>query len=422
MKVCACICELNPFHNGHEYLFREARRLTGADHLVAVMSGDFVQRGLPAICDKYARTTQALMGGADLVVELPVMYATASADYFAQGAISCIENMGCVDSICFGSECGDLDMLMSCAGLKEDSDPGLHILSQGQESDRTKNYRITKLLKEGMSYAKAYATVTGNEFASNDMLAVRYLRSLSILSSGIRPVCVKRKGGGYNDTDDNAFSASSVRRKIIGREDFAHLVPKYVYRNLQGIAGTSFPVYPADLSIQLYTTIANIIDEEKETGDDILEGFMDVSANIAGRIRSNIGKYKDLESFVSVIHSKEYTKSRIYRALLHILLDIRKADYADELEDCSVSYIRILGFRQSATPLLSAMGEACIVPLISKCADAGSILDDEEMYLFSKDVKAANLYDMASVFKFKKDPEHEYTREVVKIQPAKYVL
>ena len=134
MKVCAVICELNPFHNGHEYLFREARRLTGADFLIAVMSGDFVQRGLPAICDKYARTNMALNGGADLVVELPVMFATASADYFAQGAVSAITSMGCVDFICFGSECGDLDMLRSCAGLSEVSDPGLHILSQGENS------------------------------------------------------------------------------------------------------------------------------------------------------------------------------------------------------------------------------------------------------------------------------------------------
>ena len=113
MKVCACICELNPFHNGHEYLLREARRITGADYMIAVMSGDFVQRGIPAICDKYARSAQALMGGADLVIELPVMYATASADYFAAGAISEIVNLGCVDCIVFGSECGDLELLFS---------------------------------------------------------------------------------------------------------------------------------------------------------------------------------------------------------------------------------------------------------------------------------------------------------------------
>ncbi len=412
MKVCACICELNPFHNGHEYLFREARRLTGADFLVAVLSGDFVQRGMPAICDKYVRTTQALMGGADLVIELPVIYATASADYFAQGAVSAIVNMGIVDFLCFGSECGDIDMLYSLAGLKAENDPGLHILSQGNDSDTTKKYRITQLLKEGMSYAKAYATVTGNEFASNDMLAVRYLKSLEMLGADIQPVCIKRVGGNYHETGSDSLSAKSVRKKILTREGYAHLVPKYAYRSLEKVAGQSFPIVPADLSVQLYTILQRIIDEE-DVSDTQLTDFMDVSSNIAGRIRSNIGMYKDIESFYSLVHSKEYTKSRIYRALLHVLLDIRKEDYPEDLEDCIVSYIRILGFRQSATGLLSQLKENCVVPVISKAKDAASILDEEAMYCFEKDIRAANLYDRACTFKFGKTPEHDYTREVV---------
>ena len=412
MKVCACICELNPFHNGHEYLLREARRITQADYMIAVMSGDFVQRGIPAICDKYARSAQALMGGADLVIELPVMYATASADYFAAGAVSAIVNLGCVDCIVFGSECGDLNLLRSCAGLKEESDPGLHILSQGADSEKTKNYRITQLLKEGMSYAKAYATVTGNEFASNDMLAVRYLKSLEMLDSDIEPVCIKRKGGNYLDKSDGAQSAMAVRQKILNREDFAHLIPKYVYRNLESIYKKAFPIFTDDLSIQLYTVISRVIDEEENDGCP-LSAYMDVSENIAGRIRSNIGKYKDYESFVGLVHSKEYTKSRIYRALLHILLDIRKDDYPYDLEDCSVSYVRILGFRKSSAALLSQVKETCLVPVISKAGDAASILDDDELYLFNKDIKAANLYDMVATFKFGKDPAHDFTREVV---------
>ena len=129
MKTCAVICELNPFHNGHEYLFRKARSLSGADFLIAIMSGDFVQRGLPAICDKYARTKMALEGGADLVVELPVMYATASADYFAQGGVSIADSMGVVDFIAFGSECGDLDMLRSCAGLRDNPYHRYHVIT-----------------------------------------------------------------------------------------------------------------------------------------------------------------------------------------------------------------------------------------------------------------------------------------------------
>ncbi len=412
MKVCAVICELNPFHNGHEYLFREARRLTGADYLIAVMSGDFVQRGLPAICDKYARTSQALMGGADLVVELPVMYATASADYFAHGAVSAIVDMGCVTDICFGSECGDLDMLSSCAGLREESDPGIHILSSGVQSEKTRNYKITQMLKEGKSYAKAYAEVTGNEFASNDMLAVRYIRSLDHFGSDINKVCVKRQGGDHLDRSGDGLSAASIRHRIKHSEPIAHMIPKYVYRNLESLSHSGCPVFLNDLSVQLYTTITKIIEQE-ESEDDFLTEYMDVSANIAGRIRNNIDSFTDYESFAGLVHSKEYTKSRIYRALLHILLGIRKDDYPEELFDCDLSYIRILGFRQSAGSLLSQLKESCVVPVISKAADAGSILDDEAMHLFNKDVRAANLYDHVCTFRFKKSPAHDISREIV---------
>ncbi len=412
MKVCAVICELNPFHNGHEYLFREARRLTGADFLIAVMSGDFVQRGLPAICDKYARTAMALNGGADLVIELPVTFATASADYFAQGAISAITSMGCVNFIVFGSECGDLDMLRSCAGLSEESDPGLHILSQGEKSEKTRNYKISQLLKEGMSYAKAYATVTGNEFASNDMLAIRYLKSLDMMESDIEAVCVRRTGGSYLDSSDGALSAMSVRKKMFAHEGFTHLVPKYTYRTLEKIASKAFPVSPDDFSIQLHTVISRLLSETPET-EGVLTEYMDVSANIEGRIRSNIGGYSGYESFVSLVHSKEYTKSRVMRALLHILLGIKKEDYPFELSECCVSYIRILGFRRSASALLSSLKENCVVPVISKAADASSILDDEALHMFELDINAANLYDMACTFRFGKSHEHDCAREVV---------
>ena len=412
MKVCACICELNPFHNGHEYLFREARRLTGADFIIAVMSGDFVQRGLPAICDKYARAAFALMGGADLVIELPVMFATASADYFAFGAVSAIENMGCVDYLCFGSECGDPDMLRSCAGLSQTHDPGLHILSQGADSETTKNFKITKLLKEGMSYAKAYATVTGNETAPNDMLAVRYIKSLDMMNSDIETVCIKRTGGGYNDRSDNAMSAYAVRHRVFAREPYAHLVPKYVYRKLESITGSAFPLRPDDFSVQLYTIITRILEDEEYDRGNLTE-FMDVSANIAGRIRANIGKYRNYEGFADLIHSKEYTKSRIYRALVHIMLGIRKEDYPADLDECTVSYVRILGFRKSSAALLSQIKESCMVPVISKAGDAASILDDEALYLFNKDVSAANLYDRACTFRFGKEPVHDFSRELV---------
>ena len=232
-----------------------------------------------------------------------------------------------------------------------------------------------------------------------------------MLESDIRPVCVKRIGGSYLDSSDS-LSAMTVRRKIFAREGFTHLVPKYTYRTLEKITSQAFPVSLNDFSIQLYTIISRLIEGEDDS-DGILAEFMDVSANIEGRIRSNIGRYRDYESFISLVHSKEYTKSRVMRALLHILLDIRKEDYGYEPWDCNVPYVRILGFRRSSAALLAALKENCVVPVISKAGDAAYILDEEAMHMFRIDVGAANMYDRACTFRFGKEPEHDYAREVV---------
>lgn len=411
MTVCAVICELNPFTLGHEYLFRKARSLTGADYVIALMSGDFVERGLPAICDKYTRCEAALKGGADLVIELPAIYATASADYFAYGGVTLLDCLGCVDFLCFGSECGDLDILRSCAGLKDNGEPEVHILSSGQSVQEAVNGKITKLLKEGVSYAKAYSQVTGNEFASNDMLAVRYLKSLDMRLSKIKPFAVKREGADYLDESALSNSAGAVRKRIFAKEDYAHLVPKYSMREMENARGVTFPIGPNDFSQRLYATIDMILSEESFSIQ--LKDYMDVSANIEGRIKSNITQFTDYESFAGAVHSKEYTKSRVYRALLHILLGIRKEDYPEELEMCEAHYARILGFREGSKEILSLIKETSLIPVIGKAGDAEKYLDEEALSVYRKDIYAANLYDMACVFKFKKKPAHDFTRQIV---------
>ena len=412
MIVCGVICELNPFHTGHEYLFRMARSLTGADYVVAVMSGDFVQRGTPAICDKYMRTSMALKGGADLVIELPVMYATSSADYFAYAGVSLLDSLGCVDFLCFGSECGDIEILKNCAGQGGDYNPGIHILSQGADSSNSVNIKINKLLKEGMSYAKAYSTVTNNELASNDLLAIRYLKSLDMRTSKIKPVAVKRLAKDYLDAGDNSRSASAIRRRIESKEDYAHLVPKYSYKELEKSRGVTFPICLNDFGPQLYSVMDTVLENEKH-GELSLMDYMDVSANIEGRIKGSFNDFTLYEEFVGLVHSKEYTKSRIYRALLHVLLDIRKEDYPDELAECEPGYARILGFREGSGPVLSMIKESSLIPVISKAGDGEKYLDEEALNSFLKDVHAANVYDKACVFKFGKSPIHDFSRQIV---------
>ena len=385
MKVCGVICELNPFTLGHEYLFKNARSATGADYIIAVLSGDFVQRGMPAIVDKYTRCTAALNGGADLVIELPTIYATASADYFAYGGVTLLDSLGCVDFLCFGSESGDIDYLRSMSG-----------------------HRITSLLQEGISYPKAYSRATGSTVASNDMLGIRYIKSIDMRSSSIKPVIIKRRGSGYLDEGADSESAGAVRRRILNKEDYAHLVPKYSYRGLQSKNNLTFPITLDDFSGQLYGILDTLIYRNEE-----LSEYMDSSLNIAGHIVSQFGNFLGYEQFADLIHSKEYTKSRIYRALLHIMLDIAKSDYPDELADCEAYYARILGFRNGSTDLLARIKDTSVIPIISKASDACKILDDEAMYIFNKDIHAASLYESACALKYKKSSVSDFAQQIV---------
>ena len=414
MTICAVICELNPFHNGHEYLLREAKRLTEADYIVAIMSGDYVQRGLPAICDKYTRTRMALLGGADLVIELPVIYATASAEYFANGSVSLIDSLKCVDFLCFGSECGDINSLNRYVQKYIQHGREAHIISGNKYRDDFEQ-QVAEYLKNGDSYVKAYSKVLGYTLGSNDMLAINYIKSLMLMDSPIEAIAVRRRGSSYLDDSNEADSATAIRKKIKSGAYIEDKVPEYSYKCLEEAKYENYPIELNDFSVQLYTRIDTILKNEKR-GMDRLTNYMDVSMNLEGRIKSNIGDFISYEDFVEKIHSKEYTKSRVQRALLHILLDIRKDDYESEALKCNALYARILGFRQKSTELISVIKENAIIPVVSKAREASRLLDDEALKCFEQDIMAANMYEQCCSFKFSSEPVHDFSKEIVIIK------
>ena len=412
MSIAGVICELNPFHNGHEYLFREAKKKTGADYIVAVMSGDFVQRGLPAICDKYTRTRMALLGGADLVIELPTIYSTASADYFALGGVSALDSLRCVDFLCFGSESGSIDYLRKYVKRNFSYDREAHILSQNKTDNRDYANEMSEYIRNGNSYNKAHALASGESLSSNDMLAACYIKSLYILDSLMEPVAVTRKGSSYLDDSFEADSASAIRNLIYAGAGYESKIPEYVRKSLDAVNYEYFPVGVDDFSIQLFTRIDSIIKNENRDLD-YLNDYMDVSDNIRGRIKSNIADYISYSDFISEVHSKEYTKSRVMRALLHILLDVRKTDYSDAFAENLTPYIRILGFKEESKAILGIIKENCLVPVISKARDAKRLLDDEAYRIFEADINAANIYEQACSFKFHNEPVHDFSKEIV---------
>lgn len=233
MKVTGIIAEYNPFHNGHKYHIEKAKELTGADYVIVVMSGNFTQRGIPAFTDKYTRTRMALSCGADLVLELPLYYAAGSAEYFATGAVSLLDRLGVVDSLCFGSECGNIDALMHVASvLYNEPDSYKKLLQDALKSGQ--NYpaaRHNALLQYLSMQPSERDAVNGNAIdcdtvacaaitdvtdyeqilsSPNNILGIEYCKALLKLNSSITPYTIRREGGGYNDDTLSAVNSSAL--------------------------------------------------------------------------------------------------------------------------------------------------------------------------------------------------------------------
>ncbi len=400
MKIVGLIAEYNPFHNGHQYHIEKAKELTGADAVIAVMSGNFVQRGTPAIMSKHLRTEAALDGGASLVLELPVCYATGSAEYFAYGAVSILEKLGCVDAICFGSECGDIQTLGSLAKII------------AEEPEEYKQF-LNIYLKEGNSYPLArqkaiHDYLGGTEMDSvlsepNNILGIEYLKALYRLNSKMKPYTITRISSHYHDEDlQEMYSSASAIRKEIGNTGLEFLygqMPANAIALLGRYYQKRFPVYGNDFSLLLKY---KLLTETKTS----LQTYADVSEELANRILNRLNDYRDFEQFCELLKTKEMTYSRINRALIHILLNIKKEDYTE------IEYAHILGFCRKDVSVLSLIKEHGRLALISKLS-ATLNLTDCAVYMLEQDVFSSNLYESVVADKFKAAFIHEYSQSVI---------
>ena len=344
MKICGIICELNPAHNGHKYIFDKARE-AGADKIIAIMSGDYVQRGEPALFDKHIRTKMALTLGADVCIELPGMFATGSAQYFARGAVSILNTLG-ADSICFGSECGDIDLLSS------------------------------------------------QEFTTpNDVLASEYIKAIKYFKSSITPYAIKRIGTDYNDsvsTNDNICSASYIRANSDTMDDsFKAFMPESTYQVYISATKEYHKVSFDDISSQLFYKL----NAEMQYG---YSQYFDVFDDLSEKIIKNLGAFTTADEFSHVLKSKDIAFSHIKRALLHILLNITKEDVESAISNNYISYIRLLGFKSASSDILSEIKKASATPIISKLADAHNLLDDYGLAMLEKDIANSHLYSLIS--------------------------
>lgn len=352
MKIVGLITEYNPFHNGHLHHIQAAKQKTGADGIVVLMSGNFVQRGEPAFLSKQQRASFALEAGADLVLELPVYFSTGSAEYFAQGSISIFDSLSSIDFICFGTEAHTLEVFQS-------------ILPTLIEEPETFRLHLAQSLKSGLSFPKSRAAALAALFpqlspetlsSPNNILALEYLKALSVQGSEILPLSIPRVGAGYHSTSiQQTFpSATAVRDTLLDAFDsgtsfpFEVLkfgLPDFVLSLLKKEFAVSYPLLAEDFSSLLFYKLL------QETPEGLCQ-YLDVHPEMANRIYKNLSSFTTMGAFAQTIKTKEITLSRIQRGLLHILLGI-KTKHLDSIKN-QAPYVRVLGFskKKSADSLL----------------------------------------------------------------------
>lgn len=402
MRIVGLIAEYNPFHNGHKYHIEQAMNVTHADAAIIVMSGNFVQRGTPAIMPKHMRAEMALKSGASVVIELPACYSTGSAEYFAYGAVSLLHKLGCVDAICFGSECGDIEVLNSLAKIVHNEPPEYkqalnHYLKQGKSFPLARQLALKSYLKTEDFYAVLSEP--------NNILGIEYLKAMYRLNSNMEVFTIKRKSSSYHDESLGAdFSSATAIRKVMHTDSWntAELygqIPTESMPLLRDGNNKRYPVYPNDFSLLLKYKLL------RETKSSLLK-YADVSEELANRIANCINSYSTFEDFCLLLKTKDLTYARISRALMHILLDIR-------IDDCQeIEYARILGFRKGQTDVLSLMKLRSEIPLVAKLANADKLTPSGRIML-NQDVYVSNLYESVIADKYKTPFINEYQQQIV---------
>lgn len=390
MKTIGIIAEYNPFHQGHKYLIEEAKRITGAQRLVVVMSGNSVQRGDFALVDEFIRAEEAVGQGADLVIGLPFCYSSQSAEYFAKGATSILNSLGITDFLCYGSEHNELVSQRGIANLLDKKSIEILELTQG-------------MMKTGISFPvareQAVRQIGGKEYnydimaTPNDILAIEYLKSLSKLESQIEPVSVKRRGSNHNDTDFETSmpSASAIRSMILDKGSL-------YYHNLDAI-----PLSPSDMDLELEKikemelktlesvvpsklakyiigqkdrdslgTLENYLDEIKAlfiTRRASLDQIFEVGEGIENALAKHIHQADSLHELILLAKSKRFAYTRIRRILMNILIGLTKEDMILVKDSKDIPYGRLLAFNDQGRNMLKEIKEHGQITLINKMSD-----------------------------------------------------
>ena len=387
-KVLGIIAEYNPFHNGHLYHLEQSKKQTGANYTIAIMSGNFTQRGSTSLIDKWSKAKVAIENGIDLVIELPVLYSISSAENFAEGSIKLLNSLKIVDYLSFGSESNNIDI------LSEISD----ILYNEPQSYKT---LLSNELSTGISYPKArenalLSYLNNKKYANilshpNNILGIEYLKALKKYKSTIKPISISRYEVGYNDISYSGnISSSTAIRNIIKNNGFKilkKLVPPSSYSSL--IENIKLGHLIPDLSVFEKEIIYNL----RKMDISEIAKLPDVSEGLEFSIKNAANSCNTLNELLNIIKSKRYTNTRIQRILLYCLLGITKKDISIS-KKLQQPYVRILGFNQKGKFLISQIAKynpkLPLITYVKKFVDTNS--NKNLMAMLNKDIWSTNVF------------------------------
>lgn len=397
MNLLGLVVEYNPFHNGHKYHLEKSKEITNATHTVAIMSGSFLQRGEPALFDKYTRAEIAVKNGVDLVIELPTLYACQSAEIFSHGAVATLNSLNCVNSLCFGSEEGNIDILQTISEIlvKEPSDFKTtlkNFLDEGIVFPVARSKALYEYIKNNHLLELSEDELQQVLNSSNNILGIEYIKSLIKLNSSIKPYTITRIASKYNSTDieSNICSATAIRNSLKDNTDLKlieNVVPLHTFNEINHKINTNFnPVFDYMFYDLLSSTIIRDVDN--------LTKYFEVNEGIENKIYSNVFTSKNLEELINSTKSKRYTMTKIKRTLNNILLGINRDDVIKVKDLDRVPYIRILAFNNKGREIIKKIKTSSDIEIITKFSKISHVDDPIFDTLIKYDLKSSNMYNL----------------------------
>ena len=408
-NVLGIISEYNPFHNGHLHHLNESKKMSHSDYSIAIMTGNFTQRGEPSIVDKWSKTKMAIESGIDLVIELPTVYSISSAENFATGAIKILDSLGIVDYLSFGSECNDISILTDVADVLY-NEPAeyktllAHELSKGESFPKAREKALMMYLNDVRRFANVLSS-------PNNILGIEYLKALKRQKSNITPITVKREGSSHKDnliSRSSKIASATARRNLCLSNDFSLL------ENV--LPDSSYTILTE--SIKMGNIVKNLSAFDKEIiytlrkmSIEEIANLPDVSEGLEFALKSAANECNSVVELLSIVDTKRYTKTRFQRILLYAILGITKKDM--QISKNIKPYIRVLGFNNKGKGILSEISKNNpkleLVSSVKKFMDKGP--NKNLRLMMEKDIWASNVYTLG--YEYESKANLDYTNKLI---------